>query len=108
MQVSYTQYLDRADVVLVPLAQAQPGDLLFFDTRTGASWFNPVTHVAIVVDPAAVTMVRRQPLCWRGQQYKTGGCYRAHPPDSTSRSGRDGFGQNPSSHRALTGGRYRT
>jgi cell wall-associated NlpC family hydrolase len=57
MQISYDQYLDRTHIQLIPLAQAQPGDLLFFDTNSGNSWFNPVTHVAMVVDPVAGTMV---------------------------------------------------
>lgn len=82
MQISYEQYLDRAHVQLIPLAQAQPGDLLFFDTNSGNSWFNPVTHVAIVVDPVAGTMVHaaNPSVGVVISNYRTSGYYRDHPP----------------------------
>ena len=82
MQISYEQYLDRTHVQLIPLAQAQPGDLLFFDTNSGNSWFNPVTHVAIVVDPVVGTMVHaaNPSVGVTISNYKTSGYYREHPP----------------------------
>lgn len=82
MQISYQQYLDRRHITLIPLDQAQPGDLLFFDTGAGNSWFNPVTHVALVLDPVAGTMIGAENP-HRGvaiSNYKTGAYYRAHPP----------------------------
>jgi cell wall-associated NlpC family hydrolase len=84
MQISYQQYLDRRHIQLVPLTQAQPGDLLFFDTNAGNSWFNPVTHVAMIIDPVAGTMVHAANP-GAGviiSNYKTSSYYRAHPPVS--------------------------
>lgn len=82
MQISYQQYLDRRHIQLLPLAQAQPGDLLFFDTNAGNSWYNPVTHVAMIIDPIVGTMVHAaNPSAGVTiSNYKTGSYYRTHPP----------------------------
>jgi cell wall-associated NlpC family hydrolase len=82
MQISYQQYLDRRHIQLVPLAQAQPGDLLFFDTNAGNSWYNPVTHVAMIIDPIAGTMVHAaNPSAGVIiSNYRTSSYYREHPP----------------------------
>ena len=82
MQIASGQYLDRTHVQLIPLDQARPGDLIFFETGFGAWWVNPVTHVGLIVDPAKGTMVHaaNPDVGVVLSNYKTSPYYQAHPP----------------------------